>query len=161
MRNKKIKIVSIMLIFIATILYQGYRIYDNKHTNEPTGLIEATVTRVVDGDTIKINYQGNEETVRMIGIDTPESVHPDNSKNTEAGRKASNYTKERLDGKTIKLEFDVAERDKYGRLLAYVWINDKMYNMELLENNMAELMTVPPNVKYESEFQKAKKEAKY
>lgn len=110
------------------------------------------VVRVIDGDTIVVNYNGNEEKVRMIGVDTPESVHPDSSKNTEAGVSASEYTKKHLEGKQVELEFDVQQRDQYGRLLAYVWVDGKMYNKTLLEDDIANLATYPPNVKYVDEF---------
>ena len=107
---------------------------------------------MIDGDTIVVNYNGNEEKVRMIGVDTPESVHPDSSKNTEAGVSASEYTKKHLEGKRVELEFDVQQRDQYGRLLAYVWVDGKMYNKTLLEDDIANLATYPPNVKYVDEF---------
>ncbi len=113
---------------------------------------EYKVLRVVDGDTIVIDYNGIEEKVRMIGIDTPESVHPDAQKNTTEGKTASEYTKMMLEGKNITLELDVQERDMYGRLLAYVYLNGVMFNKTLLENGYAEVSTYPPNVKYVDDF---------
>lgn len=110
------------------------------------------VVRVVDGDTIVVNYNGTEEKVRLIGVDTPESVHPDSSKNTEEGVAASDYTKQHLEGKQVELEFDVQERDQYGRLLAYVYVDGVMYNKTLLEDGVADLATYPPNVKYVDDF---------
>ena len=110
------------------------------------------VSRVVDGDTIKIKYNDKNETIRLIGIDTPESVHADSNKNIEEGQIASDYTQDRLEGKEIKLEFDVQPRDKYGRLLAYVYIDGKMFNEELLKKGYARLLTYPPNVKYSENF---------
>ncbi|MDD4726624.1 MAG: stalk domain-containing protein [Tissierellia bacterium] len=110
------------------------------------------VTRVVDGDTIKVNFNGKEESLRLIGIDTPESVHPDASRNVLEGRIASDYTKTLLEGKDIELEFDDEERDKYGRLLAYVYINGIMVNKLLLKEGYAQVSTYPPNVKYVDEF---------
>lgn len=119
-----------------------------------------TVKRVVDGDTLKIDYNGKEESVRLIGVDTPESVHPDESKNTEFGKKASEFSKNYLEGKQISLEFDVQERDKYGRLLAYVYLNGIMYNKTLLEEGYAKIATYPPNVKYVDDFTKIQEEAR-
>lgn len=110
------------------------------------------VTRVVDGDTIEVALNGATEKVRLIGVDTPESVHPDKTKNTEFGKVASNFTKERLEGKDVELEFDVQERDQYGRLLAYVWLGGTMFNKTLLEEGYAQVATFPPNVKYVDEF---------
>lgn len=111
-----------------------------------------SVVRVVDGDTIVVDFNGAEEKVRLIGVDTPESVHPDSYKNTEAGVLASDYTKKNLDGKQVELEFDVQERDQYGRLLAYVWLDGVMYNKTLLQDGVANLATYPPNVKHVDAF---------
>lgn len=131
-------------------------------------LLPARVTRVVDGDTVYVRLEnGREEKVRFIGVDTPEStreVEP-------YGKKAAAYTKSRLDGKKVYLELDVGERDKYGRLLAYVWLEPpkgdsetelraKMFNAKLLLAGMARVMTVPPNVKYADLFVKFQREAR-
>ena len=106
------------------------------------------VVRVVDGDTLIIEMEDKEERVRLIGVDTPESVHPDASKNVETGKIASDFTKSRLEGEYIELEFDVQERDRYGRILAYVWHDGEMYNKVLLREGYAQVATFPPNVKY-------------
>lgn len=121
-------------------------------STELAGNYTTTVVRVVDGDTFVVNYNGVEEYVRLIGVDTPESVHPDSERNTEAGVLASDYTKARLEGKQVELEFDVQQRDMYGRLLAYVYVDGVMYNKTLLEDGVANLVTYPPNVKYVDDF---------
>lgn len=113
-----------------------------------------TVLRVKDGDTIVVDFNGTEETVRLIGVDTPESVHPDADRNTEAGITASEYTKSKLDGKQVELEFDVQQRDMYGRLLAYVYVDGAMFNKTLLKDGIANMATYPPNVKYVDDFTK-------
>lgn len=118
------------------------------------------VVRVVDGDTIVINYNGKNEKVRFIGIDTPESVHLDESKNTKEGVKISEYTKSQLEGKKVGIELDVQERDKYGRILAYVYLDGVMYNKTLLELGYAKIATYPPNVKYVEEFKELQKQAR-
>lgn len=110
------------------------------------------VLRIIDGDTIQIDYKGVKEKVRMIGIDTPESVHPDDDKNTEAGLVASEYTEMLLKGKKVSIELDVQERDQYGRILAYVYLEGKMVNKTLLEEGYAVMSTYPPNVKYVDDF---------
>lgn len=116
------------------------------------------VVRVVDGDTIVVKLNGEDEKVRLIGINTPESVHPDKSKNTQEGKKASDYTKELLEGQSVSLEFDTQERDKYGRLLAYVYLEDgTFFNEKLILDGYAELATYPPNVKYVDVFEAAQK----
>lgn len=177
-KNKK-KIVGIVIFFTVLMLAvvtnneelisyveQNYNIdlssenYSEIDDTEILKLDEYEVVRVVDGDTIVVNFKGTNEKVRLIGIDTPESVHPDGSKNTEEGILTSNYTKSRLTDKTVKLEFDVQERDKYGRLLAYVYVDGYMYNKELLEKGYAKVATYPPNVKYVDDFTKLQEKAR-
>ena len=184
MKNKKIisGIVVIVLIVIALLtqnedvakyIEENYNIdlsigdtevineeKTTKSESDIADLKEYKVVRVVDGDTFVVDYDGTEERIRLIGIDTPESVHPNESKNIEEGIKTSNYTKERLEGKTVKLEFDVQERDKYGRILAYAYIDDKMYNKELLALGYAKIATYPPNVKYVDDFTKIQEKAR-
>jgi micrococcal nuclease len=140
---------------------------------EPAATIMTTqvkVATVVDGDTIKVSLAGKTESIRLIGVDTPETVHP--SKPVEPyGPEASQYTKTNLEGKTIWLEFDVEERDRYGRLLAYAWLNKplsgskteaqtSMFNALLLLNGYAQISTYPPNVKYVDYFTQFQEEAR-
>lgn len=131
---------------------------DEENTNVDYELYN--VVRVVDGDTIVVDFKGENKKVRLIGVDTPESVHQNSSKNTEEGKIASKYTKSKLENKKVGLEFDVQEEDKYGRLLAYVYIDGKMYNKILLKEGMAKIATYPPNVKYVEDFKKLQKEAR-
>lgn len=133
----------------------------NQTTNIESQLEDSyPVIRVVDGDTIIVDIDGAEERIRMIGIDTPESVHPDESKNIEYGKIASDFTKEQLENKAVALEYDVQERDKYGRILAYVYLDGKMYNKTLLEEGHAKVATYPPNVKYVDEFTALQEQAR-
>ncbi len=134
----------------------------------------AKVARIVDGDTLKVNYKGREERVRLIGIDAPESKPNEKAKIeavrggedlktiTAMGKRATEYVKTLLQpGDTVKMEFDIEKRDKYGRLLAYVYLSDgKMLNEEIVKAGYANLMTHPPNVKYQERFLKAYREAK-
>ncbi|MHB8918681.1 MAG: thermonuclease family protein [Desulfocucumaceae bacterium] len=118
------------------------------------------VARVIDGDTFEIANRGKPERVRLIGVDTPESVKPD-SPVEPYGIEASKYTKELIGGKMVRLEFDVQERDKYGRLLAYVYLEDgTMVNAKLLEEGMAVIMTIPPNVRMADTFLKIQRKAR-
>jgi micrococcal nuclease len=133
-----------------------------------------TVKKVIDGDTLKVNYKGMEENVRLIGIDAPESGPNKKAKNdaqrsgkdlktiTAMGKEATNYVKSLVKpGDTVKIEFDVQKRDKYGRLLAYVYLsNGEMLNEEIVKDGYAYLMTIPPNVKYQERFLKAYREAR-
>ncbi len=132
---------------------------NNKNTIEKNGLISAKLIDIADGDTIKVIYRGEEVYVRLIGINTPESVNPDQSLNTVEGEKASNYTKSILEGtKMVWLELDADPYDEYNRLLAYVWLTkentniDTMLNVILLKSGFAEQMTVEPNIKYADLF---------
>jgi len=118
------------------------------------------VLRVIDGDTIELE---NGERVRYIGIDTPETKHP--SKPVEYyGREADSANRALVERKEVRLEFDVQERDQYGRLLAYVFVGDIFVNAWLVENGYAQVMTIPPNVRYAERFlelqQKAREEGK-
>ena len=111
------------------------------------------VVRTIDGDTIVVDIDGKEETVRLIGVDAPESVHPTASKNTPAGKAASLFTSAHLTDTKVEIETDVQERDKYGRLLAYVYVDGKMFNEKLLKTGHASISTYPPNIKYTEEFE--------
>lgn len=112
------------------------------------------VIRVVDGDTAIVSIDGEDVRVRFIGVDTPESVNPDESKNTPEGKEASDFTKELLTGKTVYLEYDAQITDDYGRTLAYVYLDDgaTMVQTLLLEEGLAMTMTIQPNSKYASSF---------
>ena len=114
------------------------------------------VTRVVDGDTIEI--EGGEK-IRYLGIDTPETVDP--RKPVQCfGIEASKKNKELVEGKTVHLEKDITDRDKYSRLLRYVWVGDLFINLELVKQGFAISYTHPPDVKYQNEFLAAEKEAR-
>lgn len=128
------------------------------------------VKRVIDGDTIQLE---NGEKVRLIGIDTPEVHESDklyrDSQRTkedvrtikELGRRAWEFTRKLVEAKRVSLEFDVEKRDKYGRLLAYVYLKDGTFvNAEIVKQGYASLMTIPPNVKYEDIFLKLYQEAR-
>lgn len=123
------------------------------------------VDYVVDGDTIYIiNAEGDREKVRFIGIDTPESVHQDESRNVEEGKVASDYTKELLeDAGQVYLVYDVEKTDDYGRTLAYVYIaTDDSYTMMqdlLLYSGMARTMTIQPNSTNAAHFAAVQRDA--
>lgn len=128
----------------------------------------ATVVRTVDGDTFVARLgDGREERVRLIGVDTPEST----TRVEPYGREASAFTRRALQGRRVFLELDVQERDRYGRLLAYAWlerprgreaseIRRAMFNAVLLTEGYAQLLTVPPNVRYADVFVALQREAR-
>jgi micrococcal nuclease len=119
----------------------------------------AKVERVVDGDTLEVTLHGKKEKVRLIGIDTPETKKP-NTPVMYYGKEASDYTKKRLQGQTVELEWDVERKDQYGRLLAYVWIGRELFNRTLVQEGYARMATFPPNVKYADQFAKDQEEAR-
>lgn len=119
-----------------------------------SGLVK--VTRVIDGDTIEI--EGGER-IRYIGIDTPETVDP--RKPVQClGVEASRKNKELVEGKEVRLEKDITDKDKYGRLLRYVWIGGALINLELVKQGFAQSYSYPPDVKYQDDFVKAEREAR-
>lgn len=111
-----------------------------------------TVTSVIDGDTVIING----ERVRLIGIDAPESGQ------LPWGPRATEHLKDILSGNQwkVKVETDVQKRDRYGRILAYLWIDGRLINLEMVRDGYAVVLTIPPNVKYAERFVKAQKYAR-
>ncbi|MCP3943268.1 MAG: hypothetical protein GY710_17525 [Desulfobacteraceae bacterium] len=119
------------------------------------------VLKVVDGDTIDILYMGTKERIRLLNVNTPESVHLDQSRNTLMGKKASAYTKKRLDNKSVDLEFDSKPRRRYGRLLAYVIVDGVNFNIELVRRGWSPYYTkYGINKKYHAQFVAAEQNAK-
>lgn len=136
-----------------------------------TGFVEAKVTKHVDGDTVHVTLNSGEVLkVRMIGIDTPEIVHP--SKPLEFyGKEASDFTKNTIYGKTVYLEKDVSDTDKYGRALRYIWteipdeinkesVKNLMINGILVAKGYANASTYPPDVKYQDYFLEFQRESR-
>jgi micrococcal nuclease len=129
---------------------------DPAPTAPPTN---AVVTRVVDGDTIEARHKGTVIDVRLIGIDTPETVHP--SQPVECfGKAASTFTSTQLTGRAVRLEFDVERIDRYGRTLAYVWTGGRLFNETLVRQGFASVSTYPPNVRYVDRFLAAERSAR-
>lgn len=128
------------------------------------------VQRAVDGDTLALS---NGEKVRLIGVDTPESasnpkLYRDVKKTGKdaqtilaMGAQAKAYTKKLCEGQRVRLVTDVTPRDKYGRLLAYVYKEDNTFvNAELIRSGYAQVYTIPPNVKYAKFFRQLETEAR-
>ena len=166
MRNK-----IMFLSFLALILAAaGYLCSGQIALGRDYDYSDILVTRAVDGDTLKLE---NGERVRLIGIDTPE-MHESNKLDRDArrsgqdvevikqlGRQSYEFTKKLVEGKRVKLEFDVERFDKYKRILAYVYLTDGTFvNAEIVKQGYASLMTYPPNVKYAQIFRKLYQEAR-
>ncbi|MGH2751207.1 MAG: thermonuclease family protein [Actinomycetota bacterium] len=127
---------------------------------EPGGYETAEVTRIVDGDTVEVRITGRNDgpgagraeigqtySVRLIGIDTPESVKPGSPVEC-FGREASAATKALLGGAEVALVKDIEETDRYDRLLRYVYLGGEMVNARLVLNGYAHAYTYPPNVRH-------------
>jgi micrococcal nuclease len=121
----------------------------------------ARVVRVVDGDTIVVARGGAEERVRYIGVDTPETVKPRTPVQC-FGKKASAFNHRLVEGRSVRLVADAEERDRYGRLLAYVYRADDglFVNAELVRRGFATTLTIPPNVRYAERFRALAAEAR-
>jgi micrococcal nuclease len=105
---------------------------------------EYRVVQVFDGDTIVVEHGGARQTIRLLGVDTPETHHP--TKPVQCyGPEASAYTSRRLFGRLVRLEDDVEGRDIYGRRLAYVYVDGERFEDELLERGYARLLVIEPN----------------
>ncbi len=133
----------------------------NKNVADQLVKENAKVIRMVDGDTIKVLINNKEDTVRLIGIDTPETVDP--RKPVQCfGVEASNKTKEVLTGKTIILESDPTQgnRDKYQRLLRYVFLNDLNFNKFMISEGYAHEYTYRIPYKYQEKFKNAERIAR-
>jgi micrococcal nuclease len=111
------------------------------------------VTKVIDGDTFEAQINGKTERIRMLSVDSPEI-------SDQIGKKASAYTQELIEGKRVRLEADKEDRDKYGRLLRYVYIDRKSVQEQLLANGLARVYISQPNTKYLALYQKVQSSAK-
>ena len=168
-------LLSLALIYILSA-YEPVKVYfseDGKFSipfGKSYNYTNILVTRAVDGDTLKLE---NGERVRLIGIDTPEmhesqKLYRDSTRSGQdistiqkLGRRAYEFTKNLVESKRVSLEFDVEKHDKYGRLLAYVYLKDGTFvNARIVEEGYASLMTFPPNVKYADLFLKLYQEAR-
>jgi micrococcal nuclease len=175
---RKNPVLLVVVALVSTgmfLLSQGSKI--NLQNLNPKGAYPGSgnyaailVERAVDGDTLKLV---NGERVRLIGIDTPEvheseKLYRDSRKSGQdvktiqaMGRRSAAFTKGLVEGKTVRLEFDVEKRDKYKRLLAYVYLPDGTFvNAEIVKQGYASLMTYPPNVKHAEEFLKLYRQAR-
>ncbi len=126
----------------------------------PVGMTAATVVRVVDGDTIEVEIDGETHKVRYIGIDTPETVDPRRPVGC-FGEQASAANKELVEGRVVGLEGDVSDTDVFGRLLRYVWLTEsEMANSILVREGYAHSSAYPPDARYQELFDQLEAEAR-
>ncbi|MBL5769040.1 thermonuclease family protein [Bacillus sporothermodurans] len=131
-----------------------------KKSTKSSNRVPVTLTKTVDGDTIKVMYKGKEESVRYLLIDTPESKKPGSCVQPYA-ESAYNRNKQLVNSGKLTLEFEKSERDKYGRLLAYVFVDGKSVQETLLKEGYARVAYIyEPPYKYLSKYQKAEDIAK-
>jgi len=143
------------------------------HPPPPERVVRATVIRVVDGDTIRVRLPEGVRPVRLIGVDAPEvrdspkldrearRSHRSKGAIQAMGRLAAGFAARHLLGRTVSLEFDIERRDRYGRLLAYVWLPDGvLFNGEVVREGYAQVLTIPPNVRYASLLRQLQREAR-
>lgn len=145
----KLRIISILiafLILIPELIFAG----------------QYKVIRVVDGDTIVIRYGAKYEKVRLLCVNTPESVHPDEKQNIPMGKVASRYTQKKLIGKYVDLEFEIKRlRGNYGWLLAYVFVDGQNLNLDLVRQGLSPYYTkYGKSEKYDADFRAAEKKAR-
>jgi micrococcal nuclease len=128
---------------------------------ERSGRLEGRVTKIVDGDTIHVQVGGRREKVRYIGVDTPET-HKPGSPVQCYGRSASAFNARLVAGRRVELRTDAETRDRYGRLLAYVYRRpDGLFvNAELVRRGFATILTIPPNVAHAAEFLRLQRAAR-
>src|SRR5919197_6480576 len=132
--------VVVVAIVIAAASIGGWRLGEARRA----AAVEWTVIEVLDGDTIRVERDGRADTVRLLGVDTPETHHP--RKPVECfGPEAASYTESHLQGRPVQLEADTEARDRYGRRLAYVIVDGERFNDELLRLGYARLLVIEPN----------------
>jgi len=144
----KRKCLSIILVLFLLILAIGC-----------TVLTTPLVTRVIDGDTIEVDIADTIYKVRYIGIDAPE-LDDTQPEFCASAQEATRYNRQLVEGKTVRLEKDITETDKYGRLLRYVYVGDIFVNAELVKQGLAWAKTYEPDTKYQYTLEKAEAEAR-
>jgi micrococcal nuclease len=132
----------------------------NQSMPQPASIYtEARVTRIVDGDTIHVDIGGEVYKVRYIGINAPEMNHPEHGLEPFAPE-ATARNRDLVDGKAVRLEKDVSETDRYGRLLRYVWLDGVMVNEVLVREGLARSVSYPPDIKHQPLLREAELEAR-
>jgi micrococcal nuclease len=133
---------AVLLVAVALLILRPWEAADAGPAS-----VTAKVTRVVDGDTVEARIDGEVEDIRLIGIDTPESVKPGSPVQC-FGPRASRFTHRLLEGRTVRFAFGVERRDPYDRLLAYAHLGDRFVNAILVRRGLARTLTIPPNDRY-------------
>ena len=154
-RMRKLRALPVWLVMVV---FSGAALVRAVEQKSAPPVLSGVVERVVDGDTVVLS---GGERVRYIGMDTPELHHPKKPVQAYA-REAMEFNRRLVEGKKIRMELDVDRRDRYGRLLAYVFRQEDglFVNAELVKQGYAQLLTIPPNVRYVELFRKMQQEAR-
>ncbi|HUC01196.1 MAG TPA: thermonuclease family protein [Solirubrobacterales bacterium] len=142
----------LLLVALAVVLLRPWEELRDDGEGGPAAA-RAYVVRVVDGDTVEARFGGRVEDVRLIGVDTPETVKPDTPVQC-FGPRASRFTHRRLEHRRVRLVFGVERRDVYGRLLAYVYLGPLFINAELVRRGLARTLAIAPNTRFASQFRR-------
>jgi micrococcal nuclease len=134
---------AVLLLAVALVVL---RPWEGPEASGPASAV-VSVIRVVDGDTIEVELDGEAQYVRLIGVDTPETVKPDTPVQC-FGERASHFTKRLLEGRRVRLVFGVERHDVYGRLLAYVHLGHRFVEAMLARRGLARPLTIPPNDRF-------------
>ena len=171
MKSKKSK--SIVIFAVIVLIVLGFQYINHtgpfqsmlsqskqQSSTDLKGKEKVHIIRVVDGDTfVARNSKGQQLKIRLIGVDTPETVKP-NTPVQPCGKEASHFSKKNLTNKDVYLEYDKEKNDRYGRVLAYVWLDkDTLFNELLVKEGLAKEKYFAPNGKYRDVFIKAQNEA--
>lgn len=165
MTNSRLKLAGVVLaIALSAGACAGSISSDSRSENvEPSAPIGiATVERVVDGDTVILDINGQSERVRLIGLDTPESVTPNMPQQCFGAEAAQALSEILPPGTEVRIERDVEARDRFDRLLLYLYRQqDALFiNQWLIEQGFAESVSYPPNVAFQSEFDRVRNQAR-
>jgi micrococcal nuclease len=170
--RRELRIINAAVFALVAFIYFGARsfVFTSDQKSFPADHGRYMISRVVDGDTVVLS---DGRKVRLIGIDTPEvyfseKLLKDSKKSGQdidtiqaLGKRASEFTKKLCLGKKVRVEYDVEKKDRYGRTLAYIYLEDGTFvNAKIVEEGFAQVLTIPPNVKYSDQFIKLQAQAR-
>ena len=142
---------AVLLLVVAVLVLRPWE--GGGDLDDGPSTVTARVARVVDGDTVEIEFGGVRDDLRMIGVDTPETVKPGTPVQCY-GPRASDFTHETLEGRVVRVEFGVERRDRYGRLLGYLHLDGGLFEDDLLRRGLARVLTIPPNDRFAAHFER-------
>ena len=154
--NKRSSTVILFLFLFSVLLFAGMKGFPSPAAEKGV-LKPVSIGKIYDGDTVAAVIEGRREKIRLIGIDAPELEQ------APWGLTAKGCIETLMEAQESKvfLEYDIEQRDRHGRILAYIWTGDRrLLNEELLEKGCAVLFTVPPNIKYAERLRTAQKKAR-